>query len=84
MAGSRSRSSAMRTRIRATVLELTHNWDGVGYAISTAYGHLAIGVADVYAATNALDVAGVRVVRPAGPLKGDPSELIAFVGDPDG
>ena len=67
-----------------TVLELTHNWDENAYAPGAGYGHIAIGVADVYAATEALARAGVDVVRPAGPLKGDPSETIAFVEDPDG
>lgn len=66
------------------VLELTHNWGESEYSIGTAYGHVAIGVTDVYAAVKALDLAGVSVTRPAGPLKGDPDEHIAFVQDPDG
>jgi lactoylglutathione lyase len=66
------------------VLELTHNWDENEYSMGTAYGHVAIGVADVYQAALALQQAGVRVTRPAGPLKGDPDEHIAFVEDPDG
>ena len=66
------------------VIELTHNWDTHTYALGTAYGHIAIGVVDVFAMTDSLAQAGVRVVRPAGPLKGDERELIAFVEDPDG
>jgi lactoylglutathione lyase len=66
------------------VLELTHNWDNTDYALGTAYGHIAIGVHDVYEATSALEQQGVRVTRPAGPLKGDTSEHISFVEDPDG
>lgn len=66
------------------VLELTHNWDGREYNLGTAYGHIAIGVADVYQAVRTLERASVRVTRPAGPLKGDPDEHIAFVQDPDG
>lgn len=66
------------------VLELTHNWDRRDYALGDAFGHVAIGVEDVYAAVRQLAANGVRVTRPAGPLKGDPSELIAFVEDPDG
>jgi lactoylglutathione lyase len=66
------------------VLELTHNWDEHEYSMGTAYGHVAIGVADVYQAVLALQQVGVRVTRPAGPLKGDPDEHIAFVEDPDG
>ncbi len=67
-----------------TVLELTHNWGLHDYAVGTGYGHVAIGVKDVEAVTQALAHAGVKVVRPAGPLKGDPREIIAFVEDPDG
>lgn len=68
----------------AAVLELTHNWGDHAYEQGTAFGHVALGVLDVYEATRVLEGAGVRVVRPAGPLKGDPAELIAFVEDPDG
>lgn len=68
----------------AAVLELTHNWDAIGYDLGTAFGHIAIGVVNVYEATRRLQVAGVKVTRPPGPLKGDPRELIAFVEDPDG
>jgi len=67
-----------------SVLELTHNWDTSKYVRGDAFGHLAIGVADIYAAVTALADAGVRVTRPAGPLKGDENEVIAFVEDPDG
>ena len=67
-----------------SVIELTHNWDGRAYALGSAFGHLAIGVGDVFATTRGLKRQGVKVVRPAGPLKGDESELIAFVEDPDG
>ena len=66
------------------VLELTHNWDVERYEMGTAFGHVAIGVEDVYLATAALADQGVRVTRPAGPLKGDSRELIAFIEDPDG
>ena len=67
-----------------TVLELTHNWDGRDYQPGTAYGHIAIGVPDVFAATAALEARGVAIPRPAGPLVGDPGEVIAFIEDPDG
>lgn len=67
-----------------TVLELTWNWGTHSYERGTAYGHIAIGVADVHAATFALGAAGVTVLRPAGPLAGSPSELIAFIEDPEG
>jgi PhnB protein len=41
-------------------------------------------VPDVFAAVAALEGAGVPITRRAGPLAGDPSEVIAFVEDPDG
>ena len=66
-----------------TVLELTHNWDTVKYELGTAYGHIALGVPDVYAACNEIKARGGRVVREAGPMKGG-KRVIAFVEDPDG
>lgn len=68
----------------ASVLELTHNWDTRDYELGSSFGHIAIEVADVRQATRALAGAGVPVTRPAGPLQGDPQEIIAFVEDPDG
>lgn len=66
------------------VIELTHNWGGADYDLGTAWGHIAVGVADIHRAVAALSAAGVSVVRPAGPLKGDQREFIAFIEDPDG
>ncbi|MGE0859725.1 MAG: lactoylglutathione lyase [Gammaproteobacteria bacterium] len=66
-----------------TVLELTHNWDTKAYELGTAYGHVALGVPDVYAACNEIKARGGRVVREAGPMKGG-TRVIAFVEDPDG
>jgi len=68
----------------STVIELTHNWGSAPYELGTAFGHLAIGVDDIYGACEALAKAGVKVPRPAGPMKADPSIVIAFVEDPDG
>ena len=48
-AASRSRSSATATRTTHTVLELTHNWDTERYELGNAYGHVALGVEDIYA-----------------------------------
>ena len=31
-----------------TVLELTHNWDTSSYTLGDAYGHIALGVDDIY------------------------------------
>ena len=65
------------------VLELTYNWDVDSYEIGNAYGHIAIAVADAYAACEEIKRRGGNVVREAGPMKGG-STVIAFVQDPDG
>jgi lactoylglutathione lyase len=67
-----------------TVLELTHNWDQAEpYQLGTAFGHLALGVPDVYKACDRLAAAGVKIPRPAGPMAHGGS-VIAFIEDPDG
>jgi lactoylglutathione lyase len=65
------------------VIEFTHNWDTDHYDLGTAFGHLAIGVDDVYAAVEAMRARGARVVREPGPMKHGGSE-IAFIEDPNG
>lgn len=72
-----------------TVVELTHNWDTSQYERGNAFGHLALGVADVYAASEQLAAAGAKLVRPPGPMAHRPAhgghdEHIAFFEDPDG
>jgi lactoylglutathione lyase len=64
-------------------LELTYNWGVKQYEMGTAYGHIAIGVADAYAACDKIRANGGNVTREAGPVKGG-STVIAFVTDPDG
>ena len=64
-------------------IELTHNWDTDSYEMGTAYGHIALGVADVYADCVKIKAAGGNVTREAGPVKGGKT-VIAFVTDPDG
>jgi len=67
-----------------TVLELTYNWDQKEpYALGSAFGHLAIGVKDLYATCEALTREGVKIPRPPGPLKFGTTH-IAFAEDPDG
>ncbi|MDR7336021.1 lactoylglutathione lyase [Roseateles asaccharophilus] len=68
----------------STVLELTENWEAREYELGSAYGHIAIGVPDVFEAAEALRDAGVPITREPGPLNGSPDEVIAFVNDPDG
>ena len=68
---------------RASVLELTYN-HGVGkYDLGTAFGHIAIEVADAAKACDEVRRHGGAVTREAGPVKGG-STVIAFVEDPDG
>ena len=66
-----------------TVLELTHNWDTSAYELGNAYGHIALGVPDAYAACEKIKALGGKVVREAGPMKHGKT-VIAFVEDPDG
>ena len=66
-----------------TVLELTWNWDTARYDLGTAYGHIALGVEDIYATVEALRAQGVPVTREPGPMKHGGS-TIAFVEDPNG
>ena len=64
-------------------LELTWNWGVDQYEMGTAYGHIALGVPDAYAAVDKIKAAGGNVTREAGPVKGGKT-VIAFVTDPDG
>jgi lactoylglutathione lyase len=66
-----------------TVLELTHNWNTDSYAMGDGYGHIAIGVDDVYAACDRIREAGGVIVREPGPMKHG-TTVLAFVDDPDG
>ena len=66
-----------------TVIELTHNWDTHAYDIGTGFGHLAIGVSDIYRKCDELRAKGVKVVREPGPMKHGSTE-IAFIEDPNG
>jgi lactoylglutathione lyase len=64
-------------------IELTYNWGVDSYEPGTAFGHVALGVADAHAACEKIRAAGGNVTREAGPVKGG-STVIAFVTDPDG
>ncbi len=66
------------------VVELTHNWgQEEPYDLGTGFGHLAIGVPDIYGTCKQLAAEGVNLPRPPGPMKHGGS-VIAFVEDPDG
>lgn len=66
-----------------TVLELTHNWDTQNYELGNAYGHIAIGVEDVYATANKIKAAGGKIIREPGPMQHGKT-ILAFAQDPDG
>ncbi|TDF38420.1 lactoylglutathione lyase [Alteromonadaceae bacterium M269] len=67
----------------STVLELTYNWGQSDYDMGSAFGHIAIGVDDIYTVCDEISKAGGDVYRAPGPVKGG-STVIAFVRDPDG
>lgn len=67
----------------SAVIELTYNWGKDQYDLGNAYGHIAIGVDDVYAACDRIRARGGKVVREPGPMKGG-TTVLAFVEDPDG
>ena len=66
------------------VVELTYNWDQAKpYDLGTGFGHLAVGVPDVYGMCEQVTKAGGKVTRAPGPVKFG-TTVIAFVEDPDG
>lgn len=68
---------------KASVIELTYNWGTKEYDHGNAFGHIAIGVDDVAETCQRIKMAGGKVTREAGPVKGGKT-IIAFVEDPDG
>ncbi len=68
----------------SSVIELTYNWDQKEpYQIGSAFGHLAIGVKDIYGVCEKLKGEGVKIPRPPGPVQHG-TTVIAFIEDPDG
>lgn len=66
-----------------TTIELTYNWDTNEYEMGNAFGHLALGVEDIYSACADIKALGGNVSREPGPVLGGTTH-IAFVKDPDG
>jgi lactoylglutathione lyase len=64
-------------------IELTHNWDTARYELGSAYGHIALGVDDIYATCEKIRAAGGKITREPGPMKHG-TTVIAFLEDPDG
>ncbi len=67
----------------ASVIELTHNWEMSSYDPGNGFGHVAIGVDDIYKMCEGIKEAGGKVVREPGSMKHG-NTVIAFVEDPDG
>jgi lactoylglutathione lyase len=66
------------------VVELTLNWGREEpYEIGTGFGHLALGVQDIYAVCAELEKRGAKIPRKPGPMQHGTTH-IAFVEDPDG
>lgn len=64
-------------------LELTYNYGVERYDMGGAYGHVALGVDDLYAFCAQIRARGGNITREPGPVKGG-NTLIAFITDPDG
>jgi lactoylglutathione lyase len=64
-------------------IELTYNYGVDHYELGSAYGHIAVQVANAKEACDRIRAAGGKVTREAGPVKGG-TTVIAFVEDPDG
>lgn len=68
---------------QGAVIELTYNWGETSYDHGNAFGHVAIGVENIYATCETLRKAGANITREPGPVKGGNTQ-IAFIEDPDG
>jgi len=66
-----------------TVIELTYNWGVSEYDLGSGYGHVALGVDDIYGTCDRIKSQGGKVTREPGPMKHG-TTVIAFVEDPDG
>ncbi|CAM2140920.1 glyoxalase I [Pararobbsia alpina] len=71
------------TEDKASVIELTHNWDTEKYDIGSGYGHIALEVDNAAKTCDDVRNKGGKVTREAGPMKHG-TTVIAFVEDPDG
>lgn len=73
----------------SALIELTYNWDIDSYDLGGGYGHIALEIANIYAACARLEKMGVEIVRIPGPMtyaadETGHKEEIAFIKDPDG
>lgn len=65
------------------VIELTYNWGTESYDLGDGFGHVALGVEDIYTMCEEIKKRGGNVTREPGPMKHG-ATVIAFVEDPDG
>ncbi|PHZ86502.1 VOC family protein [Paremcibacter congregatus] len=70
-------------------IELTYNWGYNSYSHGTGYGHIALGVSDIYAISQHLENMGVKILRAPGEMtfavdETGEKEVISFIEDPDG
>jgi lactoylglutathione lyase len=65
------------------VIELTYNYDVDSYDLGEGFGHVAIGVEDIYKTCDAIRAQGGLISRQPGPMKHG-TTVLAFVKDPDG
>ena len=65
------------------LVELTYNWDRDSYTLGDGFGHIALGVRDIYGVCQDLDRLGAKITRKPGPMMHGTTH-IAFVEDPDG
>lgn len=66
-----------------SVIELTYNWSVDSYDIGNGYGHIALGVDDIYGTCERIREQGGNIIREPGPMKHG-TTVIAFVEDPNG
>ena len=65
------------------VIELTYNWGKSSYEKGNGYGHIALGVKDIYGICKDLEDNGCNVTTKPKTMKNSKT-LLAFVEDPDG
>ena len=67
------------------VIELTHNWSkkSEDYDLGNKFGHIAIGVKDIYGICQGLEDYGCKITTKPKTMKNS-ATILAFVEDPDG
>ena len=73
------------SEIENAVIELTHNWGkkSEDYELGNRFGHIAIGVKDIYKICRGLDDNGCKITTKPKTMKNS-TTVLAFVEDPDG